>query len=122
MNERLKDNVNELVCYCHSKSIVHGWWSALSPDNHLLIGTRLGLIHSEVSEAMEGYRLDAWDEHLPHRKSVEVELADVLIRVLDLGGALGLDLGGALVEKVAYNETRTDHKPENRRKQGGKRF
>lgn len=122
MNERLKDNINELVCYCHSRALVNGWWSALGDEPHLLIGTRFGLIHSEVSEAMEGYRTDAMDEHLPYRKAVEVELADVLIRVLDMGGALKLDLGGALVEKAAYNKTRADHKPENRRKKGGKRF
>jgi hypothetical protein len=33
-----------------------------------------------------------------------------------------LDLGGAIAEKLAYNASRADHKPENRIKPGGKTF
>lgn len=82
----------------------------------------LCLIHSEISEALEGYRKDQMDDHLPHRKMIEVELADALIRIFDLGGALDLDLGGAFAEKFHYNQTRSDHKVENRAKSGGKKF
>jgi NTP pyrophosphatase (non-canonical NTP hydrolase) len=53
---------------------------------------------------------------------VEVELADALIRICDLAGYLGLDLGGAYRAKLEYNENRADHKPENRAIEGGKRF
>jgi len=49
-------------------------------------------------------------------------LADVVIRVFDLAGAMGLDLGGAVAEKLTYNSTRADHRPENRALEGGKRF
>lgn len=45
-----------------------------------------------------------------------------MIRIFDMAGGLGLDVAGALVEKLAYNATRDDHKPENRRAEGGKRF
>jgi len=34
----------------------------------------------------------------------------------------GFDLAGAVAEKRAYNAEREDHKPENRRKEGGKAF
>ena len=37
---------------------------------------------------------------------VEVELADAVIRIADLAGALGLDLGGAIAEKLEYNRNR----------------
>ena len=62
------------------------------------------------------------DNHLPHRKMVEVELADAMIRIMDLAGAMNLDLGGAMVEKLLYNTQRSDHKVDNRAKTNGKKF
>jgi hypothetical protein len=52
----------------------------------------------------------------------EVEMVDALIRILDYCAGHGLDLQGAYVEKLSYNATRQDHKPENRRAEGGKKF
>ncbi len=53
---------------------------------------------------------------------VEVELADAVIRIFDLAGALGLDVAGAITEKMEYNLNRADHKLENRSKENGKSF
>ena len=80
------------------------------------------LVVSEVAEAMEGHRKNLPDDKLPHRPMVEVELADAVIRIADLAGALGLDLGGAIAEKLAFNATRPDHKPENRKQAHGKKY
>jgi NTP pyrophosphatase (non-canonical NTP hydrolase) len=80
------------------------------------------LIVSEVAEAMEGHRKDLMDDKLPHRKMIEVELADTMIRIFDLAGAKGYDLGGAINDKMAYNAQRADHKIENRLKPGGKAY
>jgi hypothetical protein len=85
-------------------------------------GELLCLIHSEISECMEGERKDAMDDHLPHRKMAEVELADAMIRIMDYAAAFGYDLDGAIVEKLQYNQDRADHKPENRAKIGGKKW
>lgn len=52
----------------------------------------------------------------------EVELADAVIRIFDLAGAYGMDLGGAIAEKLAYNAHRADHKPEARAAAGGKAY
>lgn len=67
---------------------------------------RIALIHSELSEMVEGIRKDAMDDKLPHRKQEEVELADTLIRMEDYAGTYGLDLGGAREEKETYNLSR----------------
>lgn len=113
----IKEQINELVKLCHSRSVEAGWH-----DNKREVGTMIALIHSEVSEALEGFRKDLMDDHLPNRKMAEVELADTIIRVFDLAGLLGMDLGGAFVDKLEYNLNRQDHNRENRAKEGGKKF
>lgn len=85
-------------------------------------GELLCLVHSEVSEAMEGARKGLMDDKLPHRTMFEVELADTMIRIFDMAGAYNLDLDGAIAEKRDYNAKRADHKPENRVQAGGKAF
>ena len=50
-----------------------------------------------------------------------IELADAVIRILDLAGACGFDLGAAFEEKMAYNAERADHKAEARFAPGGKK-
>jgi NTP pyrophosphatase (non-canonical NTP hydrolase) len=62
------------------------------------------------------------DDKLPHRTMEEVEMADVLIRLLDYCAGHNLDLHGAYVDKMQFNADREDHKPENRVKVGGKKF
>ena len=79
-------------------------------------------MHSELSECLEGIRKGIPDDKLPHRSMEEVELADTLIRIFDYCGAFGIDLDGAIEEKREFNRQREDHKPENREKNGGKKF
>ncbi|WRQ11952.1 hypothetical protein vBSlqSZDD2_41 [Serratia phage vB_SlqS_ZDD2] len=110
--------VNLLAQRIHESNVAAGWW----PESGRNIPEVLCLIHSEISEAMEGYRKDLMDDHLPHRKMIEVELADAIIRILDLAGYFKMDIGGAISEKRAYNAKRADHKLENRAKEGGKKF
>ena len=58
----------------------------------------LQLVNTEISEATEGERKNLMDDHLPHRKMGEVELADALIRLLDLGGRYEWGYLGGLYE------------------------
>lgn len=118
----LKDKINTSVDFCHGAMVDVGWWDGVDISNPYILATKLCLIHSEISEAMEGARKDLMDDHLPDRTMFEVELADALIRILDLAGAVGLDLGGAVDDKMAYNKTRADHKKDNRNKVNGKKY
>lgn len=114
------ETINLFVRFCHRRSVEAGWWPKLPEANEVPL--KLALIHSEVSEALEGFRKNLNDTHLTTRPMIEVELADVLIRTFDLAGRLGLDLGGAFVEKLAYNVIRPDHQPGARMAGDGKKF
>lgn len=87
-----------------------------------LFATRIALCHTELSEALEGWRKNKMDDHLPHRVNAEVELGDTIIRVLELAALMGYDVAEAIFEKMAYNKIREDHKPENRAKENGKKI
>ena len=116
--------INLFAADCHAASRKAGWYT--NPTTGAVLDRNvpemLCLIHSEISEAMEGYRKSLQDDKLPHRKMIEVELADAMIRIGDLATYLGLDVGGAIVEKMAFNATREDHKLEARKAAGGKAF
>jgi NTP pyrophosphatase (non-canonical NTP hydrolase) len=71
------------------------------------INTQLLRIHSEVSEASEAVR----DGKLPSKKipdfsALEEELADAVIRIMDLGYKHNLYIGHALAAKMWYNQNR----------------
>lgn len=79
-------DINELAMDIHQQNKERGWWD--KPRSMLTV---VQLISTEVAEATEGARRDLMDTHLVERKMEEVELADTLIRTLDLGGYLDLE-------------------------------
>ncbi len=138
MKEQTVNALRDLQNEIHESNVKAGWWTDLTaiPEqanlvSHARRGSRLGkaivaeklaLVHSEVTEALEGARKNLMDDKLPHRKMIEVELADAVIRIFDLAGALDLDLAGAIKEKREFNQIRPDHKIENRMKDNGKAY
>ena len=117
-----KTPLNALSVRCHEANKT--WWVDLTTGQYVKrnMGELLMLCVSELSEALEGHRKNLQDDKLPHRKMIDVELADCLIRIFDLAGGYGIDLDGAFEEKMEYNAIRADHRPENRVKDGGKKY
>lgn len=86
-------NFNEYAQRIHKLN--HQWW-------HDQFGNRLDrnpgellmLVVTELAEGVEGLRKNLMDDHLPHRKMIEVELADAMIRLFDFAAGFGYELFG----------------------------
>lgn len=117
IEEGFRNSINEIQDLCYQRALKAGWH-----DKPREFGTMIALAHSELSEALEGDRKNLMDDHLTHRRMAEVELADAIIRIFDLAGREGFDMGGAIMEKLEYNQKRADHKRENRENNGGKKY
>ena len=122
-------NLGQLVDEAYKIATDHGWWDPYLPDPDFddAIGrakrstrapnvppdglaAKIMLIVTECAEAVECVRdgkLDARTEYAGKPVGLPSELADIVIRVADLCGALGIDLDEAIRLKLAYNRTRT---------------
>lgn len=119
-----KTGIEAVIEMAHGTSVDCGWYHDPATGQPIKrnFGERIALIHSELSEALEADRKDLMDDKLPHRKGVEVELADAVIRIFDLAGAEGYDLAGAIIEKNKFNRSRHDHTAEGRKAANGKKY
>ena len=95
------DAFNDLAHEIHQTAIEKGWWN---DDRNT--GEAIALIHSELSEALEGLRNDAICGKVPQFLEVETELADAIIRIMDLAKGRGWRVAEALVAKMDYNKSR----------------
>jgi len=109
--------LNEMATIIHSDNRKMGFWAEKRQ-----IGTLLMLVTSELAEALEADRknryfdpthkeqptgedFDQWlKTHV--KDTFEDELADTMIRLLDLCGAMDIDLEWHIHQKLKYNRAR----------------
>lgn len=107
LNSQLqKTNVQTLVEKSHQNSVHHGFWAT---DSNF--GEKIALIHSELSEALEHHRNDkrvdeVWEDYNGKPDGVPIELADAVIRIMDICGFYNIDLAHVIQQKMDYNATR----------------
>tara|TARA_Y100000817_G_scaffold307161_1_gene293285 strand:- start:1262 stop:1609 length:348 start_codon:yes stop_codon:yes gene_type:complete len=102
--------ISGLMKESHNTSVSKGWWD----DSNRNIGELLALVHSEVSEALEAYRItgasglnNIWLRDKDGKpEGFTIELADTLIRIFDISAAYELDLENALKIKMEFNKSR----------------
>lgn len=80
----------------------NGWWSNPLDRSPQAILANLALIMTEAGEAVDAVQ----HGHFPGSDEFDMELADVVIRCLDLAARYDIDLEGAIVRKLEINAGR----------------
>jgi NTP pyrophosphatase (non-canonical NTP hydrolase) len=100
-------DLDDIAHTIHANAVEKGFWEANTEENRTIFYLKqLAMIHSEVSETLEAIRKEKGED------AVVEELADIIIRVLDLWAGMSWDqyinksLKNTVAEKVEKNRSR----------------
>ena len=100
-------DLDDIAHTIHANAVEKGFWEANTEESRTIFYLKqLAMIHSEVSETLEAIRKEKGED------AVVEELADIIIRVLDLWAGMSWDqyinksLKNTVAEKVEKNRSR----------------
>jgi NTP pyrophosphatase (non-canonical NTP hydrolase) len=112
MEQSFKESFDAVQGRVHRNARAKGWHDKEPRNNAELIA----LMHSELSEGLEFLRHgNPASDHIPDFTGIEEELADVVIRIMDMAQLRGYRLSDAILAKIEFNATRPH-------RHGGKKF
>ena len=95
------NSFNQISEVAYDISEKHGFWE--TPDDY----QKICLMFTELSEIVEAFRIgNPPSKKIPEYSLVEEEMADAIIRIMDFAGRKKIDLGGAIMAKMKYNQSR----------------
>ena len=80
-----------------------GWYADDSPKPQTPKNLAISLV-LEASEVLEHYQ---WDDEAADKAELASELADVMLYLLQIASLSDIDLGQAVLDKLAVNQKRT---------------
>jgi NTP pyrophosphatase (non-canonical NTP hydrolase) len=96
---------SEISSQIHQNAINKGFWDMGVINRNQ--AEMIALMHSELSEALEAIRHgNPESDHISNFSGLEEELADLVIRIMDMGEAYKLRLAEAILVKMQFNSGR----------------
>jgi NTP pyrophosphatase (non-canonical NTP hydrolase) len=100
---------NTMAAEHHAVMVSKGFWDISDAETTTMDTVRLMLMVTELAEACEAIRHgNPPDDKVPEFSGLEAELADCVLRIMDMAQGRGLRVAEAIVAKLEYNKSRPD--------------